>query len=558
MAACSASTSREASQTADSSSRSATPKKITAVVMGEPPTLNVKINSAGAGGIVPGADALEELVGAGLTHLDSGNVLHPQLAEAVPTIENGLWRVAPDGAMETTWKVRGDARWHDGTPFTTADLLFTIRVGQDRELPTFNHPGFDSIRSVEATDAQTITVYWKQPYIQADAMFTSIFPSFALPLPRHLLEEAFTNDRSSFLDQPYWNQAFVGAGPYKLREWVAGSHITLDANEAYTLGRPKVDSLEVRFIPDSSTVAANLLAGTVELTLGRTLSLDQGLQVRDAWRDGSMTLRLANWVVVYPQMLNPSPAVVENTKFRRALLTAIDRQEMAETILAGMTQVADSYVSPRAPEYPDIADQIVRYPFDPRRSTQMIEELGYVRGGDGFYRDGQGQRLDVELRTTGDLDLHQKMIFPIANYWQQVGVGVETNVIPIQRQRDREYRSNSPAFEMLQQGNDLGSLATLHSREAPVSENGYTGRSKNRYRNAEFDALIDRYFVTIQRPERMRVLGQIIHHISDQATIMGILYQVAPVMVGSRLVNIGDYGERATSAWNAHQWDVKN
>jgi len=410
---------------------------------------------------------------------------------------------------------------------------------------------------VEAADARTFTVRWKQPYIQADAMFTSVFPSFALPLPRHLFEDAFNSDRTGFLDLPQWNQQFVGTGPYKLREWVAGSHIAFDANDVYVLGRPKVDNLEVKFILDSSTMAANLLAGTVELTLGRTLSLDQGLQMRDQWRDGSMLLRTANWVVVYPQMLNPTPAIVENAQFRRAMLMAIDRQEMADTILAGLAPVADSYLSPKAPEYRDIESSVVHYPFDPRRSTQILDELGYSRGADG-YRDANGQRLEVELRTTGDLDLHQKMIFPVASYWQAIGVGVDPVVIPIQRQRDREYRSNSPAFELLQQGNDLPGLATLHSRESPVPDNGYTGRSKNRYRNPEFDALIDRYFITISRPERMQVLGQIVNHIGDQATILGIFYQVTPVMVGSRLVNIGEYGERATPAWNAHEWDVKN
>ena len=526
--------------------------------MGEPPTLSVKINSAGAGGIVPGADALEELVSAGLTHLDSANVLLPQLAEAVPTVENGLWVVYPDGRMQTTWKIRDNARWHDGTPFTTEDLLFTVRVGQDRELPTFNHTGFESIESVTAPDARTLIVNWKQPYIQADAMFTGVFPSFALPLPKHLLEEAFASDKTTFLDQPQWNQAFIGTGPFKVREWVAASHIALDANDAYVLGRPKIDNLEVKFIVDSSTMASNLMAGTVELTLGRTLSLDQGIQVRDHWRDtGKMMLRLGNWVVVYPQFINPSPAIVENVQFRRALIAAIDRQEMADTILYGLSLVADSYVNPRAPEYPDIANQVVRHAYDPRRSTQLIDDLGYTKGADGGYRDPAGQRLEVELRTTGDLDLHQRMVFPIASYWQQVGVGVNPVIIPIQRQRDREYRSNSPAFEMLQQGNDLPSLSTLHSREAPLPENNYVGRSKNRYRNAEFDALIDRFFVTISRPERMDLLGQINNHISDRVTIMGIFYQVTPTMVHSRLLNIAEYGERATSASNAHEWDVR-
>jgi peptide/nickel transport system substrate-binding protein len=550
---------REQSTSAAGGERSAAPKRVTAVVMGEPPTLSVKINSAGAGGIIPGADAIEELVSAGLTHLDHNNVLHPQLAEAVPTVENGLWKVLPDGRMETTWKLHEHARWHDGTPVTTEDLLFTVRVAQDRELATFNHPGFESVESVEAADARTITVTWKRPYIQADSMFTSIFPSFALPLPKHLLEPTYLSDRAAFLDLPFWNQGYVGSGPYRLKEWVAGSHLLLEANEAYPLGRPKVDALEIKFIPDSSTLAANLLAGTVELTLGRTLSLEQGLQVRDQWGDrGAMAIRLSNWVVLYPQFISPNPSVVGNVQFRRALLHAIDRQEMVDAMLAGIPPVADNYVGPRAPEYPEIQDKIVRYPYDPQRAVQMIEGLGYTRGSDGTFRDAGGQQLALELRTTGDLDLHRKAILAVTDYWQRIGVAVEPVIIPIQRQRDREYRSQFPAFELLQQGNDLGSLVVLHGRETPLPENNWNGRNKARYRNPAFDTLIDRYFVTIDRTERMQVLGQIVNHTTDQLNVMGLFYQAAPTMVGNRLLNVGEYGERATPAWNAHEWDVRS
>src|SRR5687768_8780360 len=95
--------------------RPAGPKRITAVIMGEPPTLSTKINSSGSGGIVPGADALEEMLTAGLVRLDNGGALQPQLAEAVPTLENGNWRVFPDGRMETTWSTVANVRWADGT-----------------------------------------------------------------------------------------------------------------------------------------------------------------------------------------------------------------------------------------------------------------------------------------------------------------------------------------------------------------------------------------------------------------------------------------------------------
>jgi peptide/nickel transport system substrate-binding protein len=526
--------------------------------MGEPPTLSTKINTASSGGVVPGADALEEMVSAGLAHLDNGGVLHPQLAEAVPTLENGLWRVFPDGRMETTWRIRPDARWHDGTPLTADDLLFAARLAMDRDLPVFAHFGASAVDEVQARDARTVVVTWREPYIQADTMFTAVFPPFALPVPAHLLERAYTEDKASFTQLPFWNEAFVGAGPYKLRDWVKGSHLQLAANEHYILGKPLVDEVEVKFIPDHTTLVANILAGTVELTLGRSVSLEQGLTARDQWREGRMEIKFNNWIVVYPQLLNPNPAVVADVRFRRALLHAIDRDQMAETLQAGMVPVAHSWVNPTAAEYRFIDRAIVRYEHDPRRAAALLEEIGYTRSSDGAYRDRGNERLSVELRTTADNEIHGRTIFPIVDHWQRLGVGVEPNLIPVQRQRDREYRANSPAFEMLQQGNDLGSLVTHHSREIPLSENNYVGRSKHRYRSAEFDGLIDRYFATIPMPERMDVLAQLMHHITDQLVIMGIFYNVAPSLIGNRLVNVTPGGERATQAWNAHLWDVKN
>src|SRR4030095_14283228 len=96
----------------------------------------------------------------------------PQLAEAVPTTENGLWRVLPDGRMETTWKLRPGATWHDGTPFTSDDLLFTSTVVRDRELVIFRDRSFPFIEGIEAPDPQTITVRWTKPELPAAATLT--------------------------------------------------------------------------------------------------------------------------------------------------------------------------------------------------------------------------------------------------------------------------------------------------------------------------------------------------------------------------------------------------
>src|SRR5262245_31288600 len=95
-------------------------KKVVASVRGDVRTLSEAINS-GAGSSIAGTREIDLLVSAGLGLLDSAGQHRPQLAESVPTIENGQWKVFPDGRMETSFRLRHDAVWHDGTPFTAED-----------------------------------------------------------------------------------------------------------------------------------------------------------------------------------------------------------------------------------------------------------------------------------------------------------------------------------------------------------------------------------------------------------------------------------------------------
>src|SRR5437867_3721560 len=227
------------------------PKRIVVAITGHPHTLYNKLNTNNA---IRGIDALEKLVTAGLAVENDQNTLSPQLAEAVPSLETGGWQLFPDGRMETTWHLRPGTRWHDGTPLTVDDLLFTVQVARDRELPVFGHIGVLALDDVEALDPQTIRVRWKQPYIDADRMFGMGTSTFAQPLPKHLLEAAYLENKAGFTDLPYWTTGFVSSGPFRVKDWVSGSHLVLEAFDDYVLGRPKLDEIQVRFILDANTL----------------------------------------------------------------------------------------------------------------------------------------------------------------------------------------------------------------------------------------------------------------------------------------------------------------
>lgn len=523
--------------------------RITAAVRADLPTVSKTLNT-----IIPGATALDRLVSAGLSTPDDRGVLHAQLAEAVPSLENGLWRLFPDGRMETTWRIRVGARWHDGVPVTADDLLFALTVGQDRDLPLFNHAGFAALDRVEAIDASTVTAFWKRPYIDADAMFGHLAnDSFALPLPRHLLERVYVEEKAAFVEHPYWSTEFIGSGPYRVREWVKGSGVTLVANDSYVLGRPKIDEIELRFIPDASTLMANLLAGAVDVTIGeRNFSLDEATQVQ--WRDGTWVPGDRSPIVAFPQLFNPTPAIIANVQFRRALVHAVDRQEMANTFQPGLAVVAHAYISPDLREYQEVEQAAVRYEYDPRRTAQYLEGLGYSRGPDGMYVDAAGVRLAVEIRST-TLSENNKTMLSVADYWQRAGIAAEPHTIPLARSQDAEYRANFPGWELIRQPK-LEVITRLHSSRARLPSNNYRtigGFNYPRYMNSDFDAVIDRFYSTVPWDERMNALREIVHHVSDQVIVMGTFYSTEANMVSNRMGTV-----YPTRAWAAHEWTVRS
>lgn len=535
------------------------PKRATVVIASDPITLRSNFPGGLTGGAAAGVDAIEQVVHVGVSLFDDAGTQRAALAEVLPTVENGLWRVLPDGRMETLWTLKNGVTWQDGTALTAQDLLFTLTVCKDPEMLGFcQNVGFDSIESVNMSDDRTLSVTWKRPFIEADMLFA---PDFAMPMPRHLLERAYLENKRGFTDVSYWNRDFVGAGPFRVREWVPSAHIILSAFDDFVLGRPKLDEVVVKLIPDSNTLVSNMLAGGIDANLGRGMSLEQGIQIRDHWPQSRMEVgRPGNVLWAYPQFIDPRPAVLADAQFRKALVQAMDRQEMANTLQAGLTTVAHTYFDTDLPQYRALDPFIVKYDFDPRRAAQIVDGLGYVRGADGSYRDAAGQILSTEIRDSGQQEVETKAMLAMADYWQRIGIKTDTVVITPQRMADREYLATRPAFQTGQNSDGLKGLRRAHSSQTPLAENNYTKTGNNsRYMSAEFDVLLDRFFATIPLGERTQALGQLLHHSSDQNTIVGIFFAVRPLLVSNHLVGLGPKTDQKSSeTWNVHEWDLRS
>jgi peptide/nickel transport system substrate-binding protein len=532
----------------DSPTRPSAPKRISVAIRGTPSALSSLIDGLGAGS-VPGVAEVERMINGGLTITDQEATIRPQLAREVPTLENGLWKVMPDGRMETTWNLREGIRWHDGTPMTSADAVFATEIERDPGLELAINPIYRTVESVEAPDPHTVKVTWKEPFIRADILFNED----TLPLPKHLLEDIYRTQKETFTGLPYWNAGFIGTGPFKVRDFNPGVGAVLVKNTDYVLGAPQIDEVEVRFITDPGTLGANVLAGGVDMTLGGRLSLDWGIQIRDQWRDGKMVTELTNPISAWPQFLNPSPPILANVQFRKALMHAVDRTQLSEAIVAGLSPIANSIVPPNAAEYRQIESGIVRYPFDPQRAAQMIEALGYSRGSTGMYQGPDGQPLRVEIRTRNNDEAQVKTTLSMADYWEKAGMSVDQVHFAAQQANDREWRATRPAFEVVRQPGGVDTFIRYQTSAIPLPENRFSGENRTRYGNPELDSLVQRFNATIPMGERMRLGTQIITHLTDQVIVMSMFYDVIPTMVSNRLTNVVGPGY----VWDVHVWGVK-
>ncbi|HEY3118255.1 MAG TPA: ABC transporter substrate-binding protein [Chloroflexota bacterium] len=522
---------------------SGAPKRVVAGIRGTAQVLYAKLNISNAG---LGVSDIARMVGAGLTARDDQDELHPQLTEAIPTVNNGNWKLQPDGKMETVWKIRPNARWHDGTAVSADDILFTLTLSMDPDLPVFAQTAFESVDGARALDASTVVVTWKQPYIHADELFST---EVAPPLPKHLLEKSYQEDKLNVPQHPYFTTDFVGTGAFKVKEYVPDSFIVLTAFDDFVLGRPRIDEFEARFVPDANTVLAYLLSGEIQLILdARSITSAQALTIKDQWAAGTFEYGRASWVVMYPQHINPMPSAMADVRFKRALTHAVNREEMGQEAPIPVP-IADSWIGPDWLQYKDIESSMVKYPFDLRRSAQLLEEVGYSKGPDGFYRDISG-KLNVEIRAP-NTDINTRSALTVLDYWQRAGIGGEMAVVPAPRTNDREYRATFPGLELIRPAASLEAFTSVKSNNIALPENNWAGTNRQRYASPVLDTLIDRYLATIPPGPRLEGLKEVVHLTTDQLVFMSLIFDPPVLLISQNLRNVPP-----ANLWNAHEWDV--
>lgn len=511
-----------------------------------------------------GAREIANLVNQHFVAITADGAPTPRLLAEVPSFDRGTWRVLSDGRMETTYRLRSDVVWHDGTPFTASDVAFSIQVNRDPEVPNSNQDAIRLVESWDVADQTTVVVTWRQLYAFADRMeHRELYP-----LPRHLLEQSYTqgSSKEAFLTQPFFSADFVGLGPFRVARWESGSHVDFAAFDRYFLGRPKLDSVRVQFIPDSSTMLANLSARSLQMmmTLGGIPDFDSMMAIKRDWEAsgyGVMLMDPLSYRYVEPQKYlphNPQPLDLIDPRVRKALLHAIDREALARVRFGDVGIVADSWVHPSFGSYRLLQDGITKYPYDPRRALALMAEAGWRLGADSVLEKG-GSKFNV---TTRDLESETDPVIIAAN-WKEIGVIGTYEVRTAANIRDRQDRATYTGVEVTQNPMAVAAATRrLATYNAPTAENRWTGTNRGGYSNPLWDELDLRVLSTMDERGRIDLERDLLRIYTTDLPALPLYFRWDLVPAGNGLkgpvANTGvAHRGFILHTWNVHEWDLR-
>jgi peptide/nickel transport system substrate-binding protein len=368
--------------------------------IGEPNNLLPVLSSDSA------SSDINRLVYNGLVRYDKNLQLEGELAES--------WEISED-QLTITFHLRKNVTWHDGAPFTSADVFFTYQMYINPDVPTSYAEDFLQVASAEAPDPYTFRVTYKKPYAPAlESWGTAIHP-------KHLLENEVNS--KSITKSPLARSP-IGTGPYKFFKWDAGEKVELLANPDYFEGQPYIHRVVYRVIPDTSTQFLELQSGGLDF-MGLTPIQYKTQTDTPAFVRNFNKYRYLSFSYTYLGY-NLTKPLFQDQRVRQAITYAINKQELIDGVLLGLGQAA---TGPYKPDTWVYNSKVKRYDFDPGKSRALLAEVGWTDSdGDGILDRG-GEKLAFTIVTNQGNDLRSKTAEIIQRRLKEVGIVVEIRVV---------------------------------------------------------------------------------------------------------------------------------
>ena len=338
----------------------------------------------------------------GLTKYDKDIKITTDMAES--------WDISPDGKV-ITFHIRKGIKWQDGAPFTSADVLFTYKTLKDPKVATPYSDTLGPLASVEAPDDYTVKVTYKEPFAPAlEAWGMGI-------IPKHLLEGKDINTDE-------FNRHPIGTGPYKFEQWVTGDRVIQTAFDGYFKGRPKIDKIVTRVIPEQSTRFLELQARGIDFMTLSPLQYSRQTENAD-FKEHFNKYRYPDFVYTY-MGYNLLDERFKDKRVRQAISCAIDQKSIIDGVLLGLGRPCTGPFPPLSWAY---NPNVKPCAYDPAKAKALLAEAGWKDTNSDGILEKDGKPFSFTILTNQGNDERRKTGEIIQQDLKKIGIDVKLNTL---------------------------------------------------------------------------------------------------------------------------------
>jgi peptide/nickel transport system substrate-binding protein len=426
------------------------------------------------------------------------------------------WDITANGLM-ITFHLRKGVKWHDGHPFTAADVLYTYQVTIDPKTPTAYAGDFLKVKKAEVLDDYTFRVTYDRPFAPALISWGSSI------LPKHLL------DGREITKSPLTRHP-VGTGPYKFKEWVAGQKIVLVSNPDYFEGRPYIDGSITRIIPDMATLFLELRAQGIDISGLSPLQYTRQTESK-LFRDNFNKYRYLSFAYTYIGYNLKNPLFTDK-RVRQAISYAINKEEIVSGVLLGLGKPATGPYKPGTWAY---NGNVKTYNFNPQKARELLKEAGWQNmNRDGILEKG-GKPFVFELVTNQGNETRQKCAEIIQRQLAEVGIKVNIRIL--------EWAAfvndfiNKRRFDAVLMGwtipPDPDAYDVWHSSKTAPEELNFIS-----YKNSEVDVLLEKSRSTFDQKERKKYYDRFQEILAEEQPYTFLYVPDALIIINKRFRGI--------------------
>jgi len=427
------------------------------------------------------------------------------------------WEVSPDG-LTYTFKLFPGITFHDGKPLTADDVIFSMT----KLLPETHARArgiYSRIEKADAPDPLTVVFKLKSTF----APFLTALDCTTGPIvPKHIY------DGTEYRKNPANAQA-IGSGPFKLKEWVKGSHVHLVKHEGYyRKDQPYLDEIIYRIIPDSASRAVALEQGKIQLTQWNDIEMFDVARLSKL-PNFEMTTKGYEYFAPHEWLeLNNRIKPMDDKRFRQAIAYALDLKSMAQRVYFGLPKVATGPVSSATRFY---EKDVKRYDYSLDKAKALLDEMGLKPGAGG-------KRVTIKYLTPPYGEIYQRAAEFIRQSLGRVGIDVQIENTDVGGWAEKFSNWD---YEMT--GNlvyQFGDPALGVSRTY-ISSNikkGILFSNTAGYSNPEVDRLFEEAATSTSEAKRQELYSQVQKILVEDVPVVWMFEQAYPTFIDKRLKNV--------------------